>query len=110
MLFELIGFTSGHFIVDGTLDILLFKLIRFTLNMPACMLYLQIFLRLEIIFIYSCKLVSLQNWSGITKVANAVTVYIKAYTNIYNNEFNRTVVEENLGQITFLIMNNSYIC
>jgi len=74
------------------------------------MLYLQIFLRLEIIFIYSCKLVSLQNWSGITKVANAVTVYIKAYTNIYNNEFNRTVVEENLGQITFLVMNNSYIC
>ena len=36
------------------------------------------------------------NWIGITKVANAVTVYTKAYTNIYNNEFNRTVVKENL--------------
>ena len=74
------------------------------------MLYLQIFLRLEIRFIYSCKFVSLQNWSGITKVVNAVTVYTKAYTNIYNDDFNRTVVKENLGKITFHIMNNSYIC
>ena len=74
------------------------------------MLYLQIFLRLEIRFIYLCKFVSLQNWSGITKVVNAVTVYTKAYTNIYNDDFNRTVVKENLGKITFHIMNNSYIC
>jgi len=40
LLFELIGFTFGYFIVGDTPDTLLFELIRLTLNMPVHVCYI----------------------------------------------------------------------
>lgn len=39
-----------------------------------------------------------QNFKGVTRIANAATIYTKAYTNVNDSVFQKTVQKDQLGQ------------